>query len=126
MRRAPTTAFALIDWHNVQRYFAPAFHTNPLRELRPAITHIQSALVTTLRHLGHSAGYRVTMRIYHGWHTGRERTQARRAFDDFARDASLARRIGAVSFAPGFQFGNELACPTDRGPLFDTARSGGQ
>ena len=126
MRPSPTSVFALLDWHNVQRYFAPDFHSHPVRELSPALFKVQDALVQVLRNFGHPTGYRVTTRVYHGWHSSRERTPVRRAFETFERDTALARRFGSVSFSAGFQFGNELACGSGRNSLYDTARSSGQ
>lgn len=73
-----------------------------------------------------TARYRVVTRVYHGWHEGRDVTPIRRLFESFATDPSFARRIATVSFLPGFQFGNELACDTARNPLYSTYRGGGQ
>jgi hypothetical protein len=72
------------------------------------------------------AKHRVTLRIYHGWHANRDPTPVRRDFELLAHDTSLARRISNVSFAPGFQFGNELTCLDDVSPLYATYRGSGQ
>lgn len=126
MRTPPTVVFALIDWHNIKRYFAPDFDVNPRRKLPGALLRLQAAIASTLQHTSTSTGYRVFIRMYHGWHAGREQTQYRTVFNGHNEDASMARKIGSVSFAAGFHFGNELACGTARNPLYNTFRSGGQ
>jgi hypothetical protein len=44
----------------------------------------------------------------------------------FLEAGRVNRTIGRISFRPELVFGNELACNTARGPLFDTSRAQGQ
>jgi uncharacterized LabA/DUF88 family protein len=122
----PIPAYALVDWHNVQRRLSPEFQKDPGRMLPNALLKLQQGLARLLMHLDSTVSYRVVMRLYHGWHEGRETTPIRRIFERFAQDPNLARRISRVSFTPGFRFGNELACDSRLNPLYSTYRGGGQ
>src|SRR5262245_21549568 len=104
------TAYALVDWHNLEGYFDFRFSTNPRKYLPDAILRLQRQVSRALQSLGGGERYRVTTRIYHGWHRDRDTMPIRRDFEAFANDASMARRFAGVSFTPGFQFGNELIC----------------
>ena len=121
------TVYALVDWHNIEATVAPNFHSNPRRNLPDAILRIQQEIAKRLRYRpARHSGYRVTLRIYHGWHEERDPTPLRRDFECFCGDTSLARKIANISFTRGFQFGNELCCSSDASPLFSTYRGGGQ
>lgn len=70
--------------------------------------------------------YRVTMRMYYGWHSGREPTPVRRDFEQFSNDTELARTFSKVSFTKGFAFGNEPILLNPQFPLYSTKRAQGQ
>ncbi len=124
--RRPVRVCALVDWHNALRHISPNFAQHPARYLPEAILALQQAIARTLGRIDSANSHRVTLRLYHGWHQGSEPTAVRRVFEPYAGDGALARRFSQVSFAPGFQFGNELACDSERGPLFATYQGGGQ
>lgn len=126
MRKPLKSVYALVDWHNAQRHLAPNFGADPVRSLPDALLRLQQALARLLVRLDSTSDYRVTLRIYHGWHSGFDATPVRRAFETHSNDPSLARRFTCVSFSAGFQFGNDLACGSSRSPLFATFRGGGQ
>lgn len=126
MGAAISSVYVLVDWHNVQGYVSPNFDANPRRYVPIVILRIQQQVAQVLTKIDAAARYRATMRIYHGWHRERESTTVRRDFEMFANDTDFARRISRVSFASGFQFGNNLACGGEFGTLFDTYRGNGQ
>jgi hypothetical protein len=125
MTKAMLGAYALIDWHNVQDILSPTFHNNPRRELPKALLRLQQQVASVLRSRDAAAAYRVTLRIYHGWHYQYDPTTARLDFETYSTDSTLARRFSGVSFTAGFQFGNELVCGTHRNPLYSTYRGHG-
>jgi hypothetical protein len=65
--------------------------------------------------------FRVSMRLYHGWHRGQTETLDRRAFRDYLAKLETVR-IGSISFAPEVDFSGELLCGSRRGPIVDTLR----
>ncbi len=119
-------AYALVDWHNLEGYFDFKFSANPRRHLPDAILRLQQQVSRVLSAAGSGDRFRVTLRLYHGWHQDREAMPIRRDFELFATDSSFARRFSNVSFNPGFQFGNELLCNNGANPIFSTFRGGGQ
>lgn len=124
--RGITEVYTLVDWHNVQRFLCEDFHRFPERHLPQVLFAIQECVAKVLQRRDSSRYYRVTTRVYHGWHEGREATPVRRVFDKFEHDEASARRFSRVSFRRGFQYGDSLACDFEGGTLFSTFRSGGQ
>lgn len=120
------TAYALVDWHNLEGYFNFKFSTNPRKHLPNAILLLQQQLSRVLGSAGSGERFRVTIRIYHGWHQEREPMPIRRDFEMFAHDVNFARRFSNISFNAGFQFGNELICTSGGYQIFSTYRGGGQ
>lgn len=119
-------ASALIDWHNVQFRADKSFHSNPRKNIPSLILRIQQQVAKALVKIDSTVKYRVSLRIYHGWHDGREATPIRKEFERFRFSQSFARRIGNASFVAGFEFGNELSCYEEPVPLYDTYRGQGQ
>jgi uncharacterized LabA/DUF88 family protein len=64
--------------------------------------------------------------MYHGWHRERRPTHKRLEFEKYLTKQNVERTIGIVSFTPEFKYGNDLACASDRSPLYDTSRPQGQ
>ena len=120
------TAYALVDWHNLEGYFDFKFASNPRKHLPDAILRLQQQVSKALTAGGSGERYRVITRIYHGWHQEREAMPIRRDFELFATDERMARRFSNVSFTAGFQFGNELVCTDTSFPIYATYRGGGQ
>ncbi|MEI2429371.1 hypothetical protein RDV84_22205 [Lysobacter yananisis] len=123
--KAINTAYALVDWHNMQKHLDPEFNSDPRKRLRDVIFRLQQHVVGALE-FERAQKYRVTLRLYHGWHQNRDQTVARRDFDLMSNEEELARRIANVSFVKGFQFGNDPICNDGSYPLFHTYRGGGQ
>jgi hypothetical protein len=127
MSREIKSVYALVDWHNVQGYGDPIFRQYSRRYLPNLLFKVQREISLVLqRTTSTKSKYRVVLRIYHGWHQGRNATPIRQDFESLSGDETLARRFSNVSFARGFQFGNELACSSDGLPLYSTYRGGGQ
>lgn len=126
MAKGIRTAYALVDWHNLEGYFDFKFSSNPRKYLPDAILQLQQQVTRALNATGAGERFRVTLRMYHGWHHERDAMPIRRDFEMFANDTQFARRFSNVSFNAGFQFGNELLCQTNGTPLFATFRGGGQ
>lgn len=120
------TAYALVDWHNLEDYFDFKFSANPRKYLPDAILKLQQQISRALNVAGSGDRFRVTLRIYHGWHQEREAMPIRRDFEMFANDTISARRFSNISFNAGFQFGNELLCTPGSHPIYATYRGGGQ
>lgn len=119
-------AYALVDWHNFEGYLEFKFSANPRKYLPQTILRLQQQVSRILSVVGSGDRYRVTLRIYHGWHQEREPTQIRRDFEIFANDTNFARRFSNIAFNAGFQFGNELVCENGNHPIYATYRGGGQ
>lgn len=85
---------------------------------------LQEALANVLESNSDSSRqlFRVAIRVYHGWHRGKTKTQDRIDLEQVAATASLGRKIGRVSFEPELQFGDVLLCESRRCPLYDTLR----
>lgn len=117
---------AMIDWHNVESKVGPtlAFSTRP-RSVR-LLSAIQEELAFALRIRDSTSRYRVSLRLYHGWHRARQPTSAQQEVEKHLTSAVVGRTIGITSFVPEIAFGNELACQSPRSPLFDTSRAQGQ
>ena len=126
MSKAIRTAYALVDWHNLEGYFDFKFSTNPRRYLPDAILRLQQQISRALNATGSGDRFRVTLRLYHGWHQEREAMPIRCDFEMFAADINFARRFSNISFNAGFQFGNELLCNNGASPIYSTYRGGGQ
>jgi len=86
----------------------------------------QEQIANLLRRRDPGESHRVTLRIYHGWHKNREMMPIRRAFEALNLIEAVERKISKVSFAPRFQFGNELVCDSPANPLYSTYLGGGQ
>lgn len=119
-------AFLFIDWHNAKGYISPNFDRHPRRELPDALLKMQQQTAKLLSKLDATKRFRVTMRIYHGWHEGRNPMPIRRDFELFSRDEMLARTFSKVSFGAGFEFGNEPICLDSSIPFYSTKRAHGQ
>ena len=119
-------AYLLVDWHNAREYVAPTFGKDPRRELPDILLRIQQQAAAVLSSFDAARRFRVTMRIYHGWHNGRDPMPIRRDFEQFENDVELARTFSKVSFAKGFEFGNEPLYFDSSHPIYATKRPQGQ
>jgi hypothetical protein len=119
-------AYALVDWHNLEGYLDFKFSSNPRKHLPDAILRLQQQIAGAINAGSSAERFRVTLRIYHGWHQDREAMPIRRDFELFANDTNMARRFSNISFSAGFQFGNELLCAAETHPIYATYRGGGQ
>jgi len=126
MAKGIRTAYALVDWHNLEGYLDFKFSANPRKHLPDAILRLQRQVSKVLTTAGSGDRFRVTLRLYHGWHQERDATPIRRDFELFANEPQFARRFSNISFNAGFQFGNELLCQNGKSPIFSTFRGKGQ
>jgi uncharacterized LabA/DUF88 family protein len=121
-----TKACAFIDWHNTQKVAQKEISRHQDREIRDLILTIQNQIAASLSAKDSTSRYRVTLRLYHGWHIDDRPTDSRRHLERFIAKEKIERTIGRVSFTPEFLFGNELACDSHRNPIFSTSRPQGQ
>lgn len=118
--------YLLIDWHNATGYISPKFSKNPRKELPEALLKIQQQVANLLSSHDATQKYRVTMRIYHGWHRERAPMPIYRDFEQYSHNSDLARRFSKVSFVGGFQFGNIPVIFENELSLYSTYRPQGQ
>lgn len=116
----------LVDWHNVERVVIETHSVSPQRYIPQAILRIQDEVSALLTKRDSTVRYRALLRVYHGWHCRDQPTPLRVQFEKVFSQKDFSRTIGRVSFASEIRFGNELACDTNRNPLYDTNRSQGQ
>lgn len=116
------TAYALVDWHNLTGYPNIAYGKDPRREIPTAVLRLQEQIARALTTLGDGQRFRVVMRIYHGWHKGRESMPVRLDFEHYAASNATARRIANVVFGQELQFGSDLLCHDGAHSLYSTYR----
>lgn len=116
----------LVDLNNLQARIDEDFHKNPRARIPGLVLRLQQQVARVLGKLDSTVKYRAGLRIYHGWHQRRNVQPIRVDFDRFRFDGAFARRIGQVSYMPGFEYGNELCCYDEVMPIYDTYRGGGQ
>jgi uncharacterized LabA/DUF88 family protein len=119
-------AYVFIDWHNAEANAREKFSERHERYFQNVIFNIQEEVARILKRRDSTVKYRTYLRVYHGWHSEDRPTADRQRFEKIIRNDSFGRTIGRVSFTPEIQFGNELACGSERNPLFDTSRAQGQ
>ena len=111
-----------VDWDSARRIYRPHSPKKPTRTIELVFEKLYRVVEEHLNALYKHKTYRVRWRIYHGWHTGKTKTQDRNDFESFISDMK-ATCIKNVSFGNDFQFGNELMCLSKRNVLYDTLRS---
>lgn len=119
-------ARVLVDLNNLQARVDESFHKNPRARIPSLVLRLQQQVARVLGQMDSTVKYRAALRIYHGWHQKRSMQPIRTDFDRFRFDTTFARRIGQVSYMPGFEYGNELCCYDEVMPLYDTYRGSGQ
>lgn len=110
-----------VDWDTARRVVQPDVRRGRGARVERAISAIQDHLSRILMQREPRTIFRVTMRVYHGWHQGRTATEDRREFDEFLRSFRV-RAVERVSFEPDIKYGDELLCNSRRGRLLDTLR----
>ena len=119
-------ALVFIDWHNVEELLAENVAQAYRATIPRIILRIQNEISSALTRIDSTALYRASLRIYHGWHREDMPTSIRQQFEVVMQNNNFERTIGIVSFSPDIKFGDELACESDFGRLFDTSRPQGQ
>ncbi|MGA1410106.1 MAG: hypothetical protein ACO37W_10265 [Prochlorotrichaceae cyanobacterium] len=115
-----------IDWDSAQRIVTPNLRQRRSSDPHHAIELLQDSIAATLRRYNDSASktyYRVRLRFYHGWYSGKTKTQNRRDFDTNIEALGIARTIRNVNFEPDIEYCDYLLSDYDnKHPLYDTLR----
>ena len=115
------SALVFVDWDSARRIINSGTISagkRPEREIEDAIEALQNEVA---RVLPKREVYRVSWRIYHGWHKGTTPTTDRREFEEFVNRYS-ARSVEKISFGRDFAFGDQMLCDSRRSPLRYTLR----
>lgn len=120
--RGMTQVRTFIDWDTARRIVKPTIKRSGQTQSLTSMLELQEFISELLQEADKTANYRITYRIYHGWHRGKTKTPDLIAFEKLSAESSLSRRIGTCSFAPEVVFGNNLLCGGKRSILFDTLR----
>lgn len=115
------SALVFVDWDSARRVAnrgKVATRRKPEREIEEAIDALQDEVATILPK---GDIYRVSWRLYHGWHEGTTRTTDRKLMDEFVIRYS-PRTIRRISFGGDFAFGDQMLCSSGRMPLRHTLR----
>lgn len=112
----PTKVSAFVDWNS--QIVLTGVDPDDNRELaaRAAFNEAAKRITTCLTKIAPTTNFRVTLRLYHGWHKGYEPAPSLRAIrtviarTDFA---ALSRRPTVV-FSPIVGFGDRLLCALPR------------
>ena len=106
-RTAPISVTAFVDW-KAQMHNAGALGAAPARE------RAQRTLAQTLRSIGRALSeekprFRVSFRLYHGWHKGWQPTDGFKAVSQAIGATDFtALSHGRVDFSPTVQYGHTL------------------
>jgi hypothetical protein len=109
----------LVDWDTARRV-EPKIG-NELRRLDAVFSKLRIAIASYISSKDTKNVYRVSWRMYHGWHQGKTKTEDRRYFDSFALSVR-SQNIRSVSFSSDFGYSEMPCCPSSRTPIFDTLR----
>ncbi len=112
---------ALIDWDTARRLI-PHPGQVTLRHVEAIFERLQTAIANYINASDNKNFYRISWRIYHGWHRGKTKTVDRHVFENYLT-AARSRTIRQVSFSTDFAFGDHLCCSSKRNPIFDTLRA---
>lgn len=116
------SALVFVDWDSARRIGNVGKIRNvrrPMREVEDAIAALQDEVAKLLHD---KEVYRVSWRIYHGWHNGTTPTQDRKDFEGFVNSYE-SRRLEKISFGRDFKYGDEILCQSSRSPLRYTLRN---
>ena len=123
---SPVSTTVFIDWDSARRIVPPKI-TKRSGDLRSvggdAIILLQNLIAERLKKRRPRYNHRVTLRLYHGWHTGKSPTADRIELEDLVSSLGLQRTINNCSFTPELHFGSLLLCGGRRSQIMDTLRS---
>ncbi len=109
-------ALAFVDWNAQIINHAATLREQPVRCAEQTLERTARTIERTLLSWSQTERFRVTLRLYHGWHKGYEPTANRRAVGQMVAgmDFSLLPRSNTVVFSSEVQFGDRLidALPT--------------
>lgn len=111
-----------VDWDTARRIVRADARRGRRSLVERAIGAIQDSLADLLMARHPNGVFRVTMRVYHGWHRGLTATEDWQKFEEFRLAFRTGRTIGKVSFAPEIEYGHQMLCNSRRGRLMDTVR----
>jgi len=110
-----------VDWDSARRYLGHSLRHGRENYEERTIHELQDVLVDLISQFGSNRIFRAHMRIYHGWYSGKSKTEDRRKIDSLV--GKLPPRRGKnVSFPGDFVIADELMCGGERCKLFDTMR----
>src|SRR4051794_1920937 len=98
---------AFVDWDTARRMLRPDHRRTRFPSAGDAIDTVRTFIAESLSSWQSRTAFRVGMRLYHGWHRGKTKTQDRREIDAWSARAST---IDRVSFFSEVTFGNDLLC----------------
>lgn len=108
-----------VDWDTARRLDSK--RENSIAGIERAFEKLNRAISSSLNCKDAKAHFRVYWRIYHGWHTGKTKTEDRRLFEQYASSAQ-STTIDRVSFSTDFTYSGDDLCGTHRAPIYDTLR----
>lgn len=113
------TVSVLVDWDSARRLPAEVKPMSATRKIDAAFDKLRGAIASYLVQYQSAGAYRVSWRLYHGWHRGRTPTSDRRDLDAFLEQAA-SMTIGRVVFTGDYAYCDYLLCGGRRAQLFDT------
>lgn len=116
---APTHVTAFVDWDTARRINRPDGKLGQISRHSRDLAALQEALARVLDENEPRTAFRVALRLYHGWYTGKTQTEDHRRMKELR---STSRTIGWVSFAHDVVLSTDLLCRGRRSTLYDTLR----
>ena len=114
---------AFIDWDTARRLVPHDPRIGRKRLVDREIYCLQDQIAMVLTQRSRTSHFRVSLRLYHGWYSGKTKTDDRKDLDAFCKKNRNQRVLNNVSFAPELFFGDELLCGGHRCAIYDTFRS---
>lgn len=105
-----TPVTALIDWNSQVHAAAPSSEGGPYELCSKTLAHVGQIIGRVLNDLEPARRYDVTLRLYHGWYTGFQPTDRRKAMVNLFASAdfpALSARPNVI-IRPDLQFGDQL------------------
>jgi uncharacterized LabA/DUF88 family protein len=130
-KRAIERAAILVDWHNVLEMLAePRTGIQIDNFIKKIMLKVQNRIAELLSSVDGITHFDCTMKVYHGWHSGRTPTEDRLQFDKVISAqkfrCDFGRTIGRIAFRPEINFGDQMDGDERYGTLFNTKRAQGQ
>lgn len=121
--RGVTRVTAFVDWDTARRVVQHDYHKGRSNLDERALFALQDKLAQILVKFCPASDYRILMRLYHGWYSGKTKSVERRQIEELIAEQRLSRVINRCSFPSDFEFGDHLLCGGSRCVLYDTLRT---